>query len=110
MEESGSDVNATPRFVQATVTQRPRLSTAAATFSVAQGDRHFSGEGNLTPDISSDSVPLGLCGGGGGGGGGGAGGAGGAADVTLDESSAFICVFIFRLSSTSSALSCLPSN
>lgn len=34
----------------------------------------------------------GLCGGGGGG-----GGAGGAADVTLDESSAFICVFIFRL-------------
>lgn len=92
MEESGSDVNATPRFVQATVTQRPRLSTAAATFSVAQGDRHFSGEGNLTPDISSDSVPLGLCGGGGGG-----GGAGGAADVTLDESSAFICVFIFRL-------------
>lgn len=25
------------------------------------------------------------------------GGGGGAADVTLDESSAFICVFIFRL-------------
>lgn len=86
-------MNATPRFVQATVTQRPRLSTAAATFSVAQGDRHFSGEGNLTPDISSGSVPLG-----------GSvvvvvevGGGGGAADVTLDESSAFICVFIFRL-------------
>lgn len=82
MEESGSDVNATPRFVQATVTQRPRLSTvAAATFSVAQGDRHFSGEGNLTPDICSGSVPLGAlwwCGLGG-------------RNMTLDESSAFMC-------------------